>query len=29
VHFIVYNVAGGAEVDRINYFIVAIILVAV
>lgn len=29
MHFVVNNVAGSAEVDGVNYFVVAVILVAV
>jgi hypothetical protein len=29
VHFVVDNVAGCAEVDRVDYFVITIVLVAV
>ena len=29
VHFVVDNVAGGAEVDGVDYFIVTVVFVAV
>jgi hypothetical protein len=29
VHFVVDDVAGGAEVDRVDYFVVAVVFVAV
>jgi hypothetical protein len=29
VHFVIDNVAGGAEVDGVNYFVVAVVFIAV